>query len=299
MADFAHLDHDVDPWPSWGSLALDAFMIDNWNSSSNMSGGDQRLALVRDYVQAGSLGRKPYVKKAAQGAVKPTDEQVETILRPLRLPALRYVAETLISSSTSSGNIWLRTAYEDEERHQTFCENLLDTDCVDSGEGLYEDSKILSDSRYYSFNSWRKVLDILPEMVSNFQETEMTNDSYRGGERRRKQEREYMDCQADAETAERLLARQQECCWARHLIVEDQEMFATDPPRFHAFWLDDLGNIVRENRITAGEACDYPPMVGEGMGAEQPIWLEAKVGSKYVSGAEYGPPFSTPTEDAG
>lgn len=259
MADFAHLDHNVDTSPTWGALAFDSFMLDNWDSRSDMADGDQRVALVRDYVQLGSLRRKSHVQKASQGAVKPTEEQVETILRPLRPPVLRYVAERLSSWSTSSGNIWLRIDYKDEERHRNFCERLLETECVDSGEGLYEDSNILSDSRYYDFDSWREVLDMLPEMVSNLHwEDETTDDRYRGGEGRLDCEREYMDYRADAEAAGILLARQQGYCWVRHFIVEDQEMFATDPPRFHSLWLDDRGNVIRENRITAPEACTIP-----------------------------------------
>jgi hypothetical protein len=76
------------------------------------------------------------------------------------------------------------------------------------------------------------------------------------------------------------------------VIIEDRETNASDPPRFHALWLDDCGNVVRANRILAEYANDYFVMANEGAGHEQEIFTEASIGPKYVAGAENGPPFS-------
>ncbi|TKA32959.1 hypothetical protein B0A50_01185 [Salinomyces thailandicus] len=293
MADFAHLDHNVSTWPPWGSLAIDSFMIDNWDTSSDKSDEDQRLALVREFVKVGRRGRQQHARKVAKGTVKPTDDQVGTILQPLRSPVLRYVATKLDGEIRDYNRLrlWLRTDYADEERHKTFCQSILDSDSVDCGEALYEDSTILSNSYFYNFSSWREALDTLPELVAGA-ECKVEEDTDGGIDYRREKEREYMDHQGEPVSGDISLAAQQDCCAVCYLIVEDQELYATDPPLFHALWLDDCGNIVRENRITTGQASIYPSMAREGMGAENEIWMEAKIGPKYEEGAEFGPPFS-------
>lgn len=291
MADFAHLDHNVSTWPPWGSLAIDSFMIDNWDTCSDKSNEDQRLALVREFVKVGWRGRQQHAQKVAKGIVKPTDDQVATILRPLRSPVLRYVATKLDGEGSDFDRLWLRTDYGDEERHKTFCQSILDSDSVDSGEPLYEESTILSDSHFYNFSSWREALDVLPELVAGA-ECKVEEDTDGDIDYRREAEREYMTRQRDPGDEDTFLAAQQYRCAVGYFIVEDQELYTTDPPLFHALWLDDRGNVVRENRITTGQASIYPTMAAEAMGAEDEIWLEAKIGPKYVAGGEFGPPFS-------
>lgn len=292
MAASAHLDHHVDAGPPWGSLALDCFTIDKWTSNLDISDGEQRIELVGKYLNAGSLGRKQYAERAARSSVKPTDAKVETILKPLRSSALRSVASTLTNLPDSSGPVWLRIDYENEERRQDFCR--LELDCVDSGDGLREESVILSDEHYYNVDSWQKVLDYLPEIVVNHhKEQEVTESSYRGGASRRTLEREYMECNDDSEKRETILAHQQHRCVARFILIEDRQMYASDPPKFHALWLDDCGNVVRENRVTAEDACDYFQMAAEGASSEQEIWSkEASIRPRYVHGCVHGPPFS-------
>lgn len=287
MAAHAHLDHNVETGPSWGSLALDSYMIDNWSSSSNVPDDEQRLQLVRKYLKAGSLGRKQYAEKAASGTANPTKAQIENILRPLRSSSLRSIANTLSSAPAgSTGPIWVRTDYQSEEQHLEFCRRELD--CADLGEGLQEDSLILSDDRYYNIESWEKVLDFLPEIVVDHnQETRITETTYRGGVQRRNLEHEYANHGEDY-----ILVRQQYWCVARFVIIEDRETHDSDPPRFHALWLDDCGNVVRENRILAEYANDYFVMANEGAGNEQEIFTEASIGPRYVAEAENGPPFS-------
>lgn len=260
-----------------------------------MSNDDQRVTLVREYLKTGSLGRRQYAEKAASGTESPSDSQIETILRPLRPSALRSVANTLANLPDSSGPIWLRTSYEDQERHEEFCR--LELGCVDSGDGLREDSIILSDHHYYDVESWQKILEFLPEIVvDQCKEQQVTESNYRGGDIRREYEREFMTCESGPEIEETVLAAQQYGCIARFMLVEDNEMYASDPPLFHAIWLDDCGNVVRESRVTAEDACDYFAMAADGAGGEQEIWSkEATVGPKYLSGAEYGPPFLSPS----
>ena len=270
-------------------------MIDNWNPSSNMSDDDQRVSLARRYLKAGSLGRRQYAEKAARNTTRPTDAQIENILQPLRAPALRSVANTLTNLPDSSGPLWLRIHYEDQQGHEEFCR--LELRCVDSGDGLREDSIILSDERYYNVGSCQDVLEFLPEIVVNHhRELKITEAAYRGGDSRRKSEREYMACESSPEIEGAILAKQQYWCTARFMLVEDKAMYASSTSVFHAVWLDDCGNVVREKRVTAEDACNYFAMAAEGAGHEQEIWSnEASIGPEYLPGAEYGPPFSMPS----
>lgn len=297
MSAEAHLDHNSEDWPAWGTLALDSFMLDNWRPDSELADDEQRLQLVRDYVQAGYFKRKEHDEKAARGEVTPTESEVANILRPVRVPPLRRVAVTLrdMRDYSLDAPIWLRTDYQDPGRHKTFCEGLPGEASL---ENLYYGSFILSDARYYDFDSWRKVLDILPEILDS---QDWTGDNYRGGEPREKFEREYMACPSESPMdydglglptpSEQLLADQQYQCCMQVLLVEDAKMYATEPPQFHFLWLDEFGNVIRENRVEDMEAGDYFAVAGEGMAAEQGCFWAAEIGPKYVQGAEYGPPF--------
>lgn len=283
MSAEAHLDHNAENCPPWGALALDCFMIDHWTASSqtNMSESEQRLALVRKFLEVGARGRVKYAEEAENGIIKPTDDQIETILRPLRTPTIRSIASKL-QTLRGNGPLWIRTDYQSEERHQEYCGRELN--CIDLGEGLHEDSTILSDERYYDVESWREILDFLPEIaVDHSRDRSIMEETYYYGDFRRKFERKYMESEPDSEGQTLLLAHQQHIAVTRFIIIEDREMFTTDPPLFHALWLDQYGDVVRENRILGEDACDYYVMVGEGAGYEQEVFShEASIGSKYV-----------------
>lgn len=60
---------------------------------------------------------------------------------------------------------------------------------------------------------------------------------------------------------------------------------------FHAVWLDDNGEVVRETRITAQDECDYVSVAGEDIASETQLWLSAKIGARYMRYAEHDPPF--------
>ena len=290
MADFAHVDHDATDWPAWGTLGLDVFLLQSWDSGTSSSENEQRAQLVRKYVASGRLKRQSYMQKAATNPPQPSEAQVSQILQPLRSPALRHVADKLMRGN----EIWLRTDYQSDDAHRDICEQLED---VDAGENLAEDVLILSDARYYDFGSaWQRILDILPEVLDIQQdvpESAQNPGTYRNGDFRRRLEREYMASESDEVMAKAVLAKQQDCCEVRLLFIEDHETHAADGKRMHAVWLDDFGDVVRENRVTLQEACDYLSIVGEGMGGEDPIWVEGTVGPKYVRGAQFGPPFET------
>ena len=287
MATESHVDHTSEDYPPWGSMPLDVFMLDEWETTSEHH-DEQRSHLAREFLALGRLGRQPYAERAAKGDVQPTDTQIATILRPLRAPILRQVAQTLDNAADGTV-VWLRMDYEDPQRHKTLCEGLLD---LEFGENLYDDPLILSDERFYKFSSWPQLLEIMPDILDGqFMSREREEQDYRGGNYRRKLERAYMQGELEKGAAGDTLSTRQSLCSELFLLVEDAEMYDFDPPRFHAIWPDDCGNIVRQTRMTAQDACLYPPMAQEGMGPEQEVWIEAEVGPEYVGGGKYGPPF--------
>ncbi|SMR52464.1 unnamed protein product [Zymoseptoria tritici ST99CH_1A5] len=206
---------------------------------------------------------------------------------------MRAAAEKLKSRCDGYEPIWIRTHYSDEGRHQVTCRRELDW--VDLGERLYEDSIILSDARYYDVNSWQHLLDVLPEIVvdqSLDARVPYLDPRYDPVKRRREFELEFME-ESDQEEKITLLDQQQFVSVDRFVIIEDSEMYAFDPPRFHGLWLDDYGNMVRQDRITAEDVCEFLIMAEEGAGSEQDQWRKASIGRKYVHGAEHGSPFAT------
>lgn len=283
MADWAHFDHDTADVPPLGTLGLDVFLLQKWQLDANVSAHEQAVRLVREYAASGALSRSPYLQTAEKTPLQPSPEQISQILEPSRAPGLRSVANQVLRQD----EIWLRIDYSSEDAHAALCKSLQN---VDAGENLSEDCLILSDVRYYDFGSeWERVLDILPELLDMNHDVPKTAENYRMGEFWRRKEREYAD-----NASNDVLAQQQHCCVARMLFIEDNETHSTDAAekRLRSVWLDDFGNVVRENRVIMQEACDYLSIVGEGMGAEDAIWLGANIGPKYVHGAEFGPPFS-------
>ncbi|TKA29601.1 hypothetical protein B0A50_03615 [Salinomyces thailandicus] len=95
----------------------------------------------------------------------------------------------------------------------------------------------------------------------------------------------------DNELLQNVVSRYHHRYASRFLLVEDAETFTTEPNRFDAMWLDDRGNVIRNNRLTAQDVCYYISIVGEGMGPEDYTFMEATVGPKYAPGGEYAPPF--------
>lgn len=283
MADWPHFYHDTADLPPWGTLGLDVFLPQNWQPDANVSAHEQAVRLVREYAASSTLSRSPYLQTAETTPPQPSPEQIFQILEPSRAPVLRSVANQVLRQD----EIWLRIDYSSEDAHAALCESLQN---IDAGENLSEDCLRLSDVWYYDFGSeGERVLDILAELLDMNPDLPKTAENYRMGNFRRRKEHEYAD-----NASEDVLAQQQHCCVAGMLFIEDNETHSTDvaEKRLRSVWLDDFGNVVRETRVTLQEACDYLSIVGEGMGAEDAIWLGAYIGPKYVHGAEFGPPFS-------
>lgn len=283
MADYARISHDVTDYPPWGTLGLDIFLLEHW---TDIPDANQHLQLVRHYIALGSLGRKPYIKRATTNPPQPSPLQISNVLQPVRPPPLRHVAGRL---SSKGNHIWLRTSYADDETHANLCQSL---ESVEASENLSEDSLILSDARYYDFgSSWERVLDVLPEILDSQGDAELTTANYRMADFRRKMERDYTAHTSHSPDSELALAKQQSCCPVRTIFIEDHQTHVHGEERMRVIWPDDFGNVVRENRVTLQEACDYLSVVDEGMAGEDPIWVEARAGEKYGWGGEFGPPF--------
>lgn len=82
MAEWAHVNHDSPEWPAWGTLALDAFMLENWSSESDdpEQNAEQRVQLVRKFREIGERERAKYKQQAEHGNAQPTEAQITNIL---------------------------------------------------------------------------------------------------------------------------------------------------------------------------------------------------------------------------
>lgn len=250
MSDETYVDHHPQSWPPWGCLALDSFMLERWTTHLDISDADQRLALVRGYIQLSGREQQRHADKAAEGAVRPTEDQVATILSPVRDPVLRHVARSLCDSSLAEDRpLWLRTDYSDDERHAAFYEDLPNMFAGPVGaEILYDEAMILSDRRFYDSKTWGEVLELLPEMLDGCKPRTLPNEALA---RTQKLRVEYMACKPDSDDARVLLAALQHSQALRALLVEDAEMWSTDPPHFLMLWLDNRGDVVRSNRVSS------------------------------------------------
>jgi hypothetical protein len=316
--DKAHISHDSENWPAWGSLPLDLYMISQWTEDASIPDDQQRLQIVRNYVSSGRANRAWYAEQVKQGQNRPTTEQVSRILEPFRAPALRYVAERL---SNDCGNfVWLRTDYDHEEQRKALIQKLTSPEFEESNwaEYLYEGEIILSDRRYYNVEGeeWKSVLDILPEIIDHKMPDwpGEYHDDIKIHQQRVK--RDYMEWDQsyyyegkpdtgldriiDAET----VSREQAEAWLFRtrivdchsiscetiLFVEDAETHTTEPATFHALWLDDRAVVVRHTRATLEEACDISTDVEKSW--EDTCFLYADVGSDYARGGVCGPPYT-------
>lgn len=228
----------------------------------------------------------------------PTEAQID-IIRPLRPDSLRYL--TLFASS--DGGLWVRTCYEKEleQAHKALWrEYALDRQALDNETLVLEDEALLQGI------SIEGLLDIFPERVAD--ECGDTGDRIELEEKALIPLRQRDDDDGDGDDAEEKelfskLTRhdfQQEMCRRRyaayhrsctktHVFVEDKHA-QTGGGVFHVF-LDDCGNMVRQNREEPEWVDMYLDAWSDLSYDELPGYFDGEVGPAYLPGGVRGPPY--------
>lgn len=76
-------------------------------------------------------------------------------------------------------------------------------------------------------------------------------------------------------------------CSVVFLCIEDAQSYTTDPPTFHAVWLDDGGSIVRQIRLLTIEAESF--LATDGIMCDASVHTEAEPGPDSLPGGRRGP----------
>ena len=85
------------------------------------------------------------------------------------------------------------------------------------------------------------------------------------------------------------------CTWVcnlvNYLIIEDKQ--ALESGKVLVVFVDDVGQVVRKNRVDAEEVMSLGGMWMHCAYDDLEIWMEGEVGADYVVGGARGPPYSS------
>jgi hypothetical protein len=276
--------------PPWGYSPIERYLLTNWSattSSSSLPSSSQRQALVRAYLASDSYLRNIQPTDTPDfsfsthfeehPSITPTEAQINEILAPWRSATQREVA---IACGTGFDVVWLRTCYS--EGSEAKYRRILDDPDLDLAMAFGDDKFLLDDARLYDFGEeWRKVLDVLPEMVVKPELRELIQ-----SEREKSRE---MVAGASEEERELVLEWRRLCIQELHvstyIIVVDEEALETGLLLF-AF-LDAHGEVVRQVRLEPGVTQEVSGG-WFGRGGWQSYFEEGIVGRKYEPDSEEG-----------
>ncbi|KAL4924763.1 uncharacterized protein BDV17DRAFT_295128 [Aspergillus undulatus] len=299
------------PVPEWGTLALDIYLLREWDSPHPQPHADseaetkfkspdqRRRRLVRQF-----LDRPPESDTAESlERVYPTESQIETILHPLCPDSIRRFAYPL--SIAGEGGLWVRTIYgaEADKVHSTIWQ-----DFVENGMVLGPDAIVLDDEELFANaditrvmeiflewavgNDWKKKWagKVLAEVVEECKYWE--NDAVKeDGERESAVDIQTIRRRGRERDPNYLCEQYWEyhvACIHSYLFVEDAVTHETGESLL--VYLDDCGNMVRQERRNAEEADNF---FGSWHGGN---WKDGLVGpgtlgEVYQIGGARGPPY--------
>lgn len=279
------------PMP-WGYSPVERYLIANWDPTSNLAPTDQRLALIRKYLASEPIERDgpppssaepvdymhhPHFKAVAP-PVAPTDEQIIEILMPWRDPQQRLVA---LQAGEKGNPLWIRTCYEDGTEEEY--EDILDG--IDQDMAFADDYwRMLDDEIYEYGDDWRRILDIMPELVAGLGPCNHTPVS--------EEERqafcaslEGLDAEDRAMKIESSRRQIQEKLVQNYLIVVDEEALETKMLLF--VFLDAHGDVVRQVRLEPSLTEEVSGGWSDG-GGWQHFFEDGTVGPKYQPDSDFG-----------
>ncbi|KLJ13395.1 hypothetical protein EMPG_11646 [Blastomyces silverae] len=166
--------------PPWGSLPVEQFLVQHWDSSSPLTPTEQRSQLVGAFLQSETI--------PTDTLRIPTAEEIRTVLEPYRPAKLRRIAhQHVLHASSYDGFYFLRTYYDggadDDAKLQKWFEDFLWhfyspwRDASSSGDSGDEDDDeigasrntwwiILDDPELFDVgDAWPRVYNTLPELV--------------------------------------------------------------------------------------------------------------------------------------
>ena len=236
-------------------------------------------------------------------APHPSESQISTILAPLRTPSQRQLAHEreIAYDSFDINAVWLRTDYspDSDDQHEELMSNTDVEDAVGSRHNL------LNDANLYDFgNEWQKVFSVLPELLDstpnsldadyvNQIKEDVTNEKFpphieqliANTRRNLPQER------AEEEIFNIVHTPVQKAHVVNYLVIEDKQ--ALESGKVLVVFVDDVGQVVRKNRVDAEEVMSLGGMWMHCAYDDLEIWMEGEVGADYVVGGARGPPYSS------
>ncbi|KAJ5400957.1 hypothetical protein N7465_011446 [Penicillium sp. CMV-2018d] len=296
--------------PPWGTLAVEQYFITNWDYSSTETTDQQRTRLVAGFLDLNLIPMEwldEDWESLSNPPRTPTAEEIDTILRPYRVDALRWRAAEMFYDEASP--VLLRTYYSTEEGERAKHDEMLHI-WVDSGPFDGESWwAVLDNAEHFDFGSdWRRIYEILPEVagplspevedgwVPRFRGPEYFDyirPEFKAqlAEAKEKNPEEWREGGRDT-IIENLAMRFHKLSTRTYLILMDQEAFQSGSPLL--LYLDGFRNIVREGRLDP-EFHDLFGIISKWMNSE--LLENTVVGDKYRVSGELGKELYQLTED--
>ncbi|CEN62742.1 hypothetical protein ASPCAL09373 [Aspergillus calidoustus] len=320
--------------PRWGRLPVEQYLIRNWNHASPDPPPQQRSRLVHEYIHLDTIpkewdptdfGEAWYKPDPSDGDPAfaptriPTDDEIETILRPWRSQDLRKKAWEIWCDRGRGNPVMLRTYYgdgEEAEGDRKFGEYTRVSDTYDAVADVYA----LNNRALFDFGSdWRRVFEDLPEIAgcadgnnaaeipplasySRWPDLEMLdNDFVDLAEEIQTSKAELPNWNEDpdillepGDTAIRSLLRTATISW---IIIVDETTFKTD--ELLIVYFDMHQNVTVEGRLELDQGyIDEMLMRWENGGRPLGIVMEnGTVGERYRLSSEEGRKFFRLSED--
>lgn len=267
----------------------------HWDHSSSEPTGDQRLRLIRQFLDLDEIPKEVHPNCHASDTYEalshfPTAYGIDTILRPWRSDDLRKIAWRIWGCDNDQ-LILLRTYYNADDNEQI-------TELVGSDE-LHEENvawwALLDNPELFNFgDQWWRVFDILPELAGPLNGySRLPNPESISRERQDFKERLPTLKQSDEWTANRDNYIEREFAYLRriasegYLAIADQEAFKTDMLRL--IYYDGKRNIVQETRTEFDEQTFADVAVGwDQLSLPLELWRDGKTGEKYRVNGELG-----------
>ncbi|CEJ91573.1 hypothetical protein VHEMI07275 [[Torrubiella] hemipterigena] len=179
--------------PVWGFLPSEQYLLHHWNRESEETVEIQRQRLIRDFVR--NVDETPFkwdivrlstcLEAPPPLDVPPTEGDIETILAPWRSQSLRFAAAKIWNTTITDCMVWVRTHYDADEAVRQeddvqFAAWVAEIDDENHFNGNPSDDLeqalkwlILEDeSRFNVGRDWELVLDIMPELIIPYSESE-------------------------------------------------------------------------------------------------------------------------------
>ncbi|THY52020.1 hypothetical protein D6C98_05425 [Aureobasidium pullulans] len=255
-------------------LASEVYLLEQWSDVPEDKAQEQHDRIMNQWIDLGCSGRHPYHIAALKHTYPPpTDVQRTTVLSPWRTPQERQAA-LILTSQTS--RLWLRTNYS--PGHNPL--SALDENEKELITGAENNTLVFNDASLYDFSKdWFNVLLRIPEILDSYHgpkngplhssilrtfeepETEVTDPKVAD------EADSYRDLEHASITG---------CLW-----VQDEKSPRTG--KVLLMWVDDLGKVIRWNRMTTQEIVDAGGMFafGDGRELDGPMWEYAQYGHDY------------------